>query len=231
MDKVSQFANMFKLNQILKTISGLYVIYNNFIYMKSIIDGVEKYAYMPCSLPEKYGEYFGYGILPNQFYQFGKNVKKKNIAWGYKDGIEYLYDSSGEYAEKLELQKLITYQSDIDSVKELCFTHFSTIEDMIMKNIDGNLCPYDNDMVVVDIETFNKLAGSKPATLELDGHTILITIQLIPTIKKASMLGARVLPIPKTSDKDDIVVKKQYLLLKEDLDIMDVYTLCAFYDF
>lgn len=108
------FSKLYDLNQKLKNISSIYYFGDGVVYMKSLVPFIESFAEL--RYPDRYVDFNGGIIMPNELFQFGKRIKKSKVIISEvrdKEGHRYELEEGGYHHTinivQFEMEELKNY--------------------------------------------------------------------------------------------------------------------------
>lgn len=225
-DKLRKAYNdLYNLNQRLKNISSLYYIsYNGLVYLKATVTFTE--VFIKLRYPEKLELFHGCAITPNDFFQFGKKLKKAKLKIEEKGDEEgyryYLYqEDCPELNYTIHMLNPLA-DNENNYLKEKIIPKFYKRIFEIQDETKYEL--YDYPYYPLDVEQVEDLYSSKAINITLpSGDYIELTRNLFLDLKKGDYIQlARVARQPIEFEDNQWRV---LFLIEHDTDLYNSYTL------
>jgi len=213
------------INQKMKEIADVYVVYNGMIEIHSLIPYIEKYAIINNGIMECYNNL---SILPNELFNFTKLAKKSKLQYNETLDHVILSDNSEvtegkEHASDIKLSKFISENNSGAIDPAIYAQHIiETITPKFYNHADI-LFTKDTNYVATSQDTVKMLVDNEPIIINDGLRSMTITRNLFPTLKKTDQLSYAIL------DKiDSDIPQKFYAIFKEQSEYITIYTLGAF---
>lgn len=201
-----QYSKIKDINQRLKYISDIYYIGGNgYIYMKSLIPFIEKFAVVNDNIDIQ--AYSNSIILPNKAYGFTSIAKKSKLVADYYMDTIVLADSTDD-SLKLEINLV---QEESKPYKSF------------YKNIDLILNNISTPFITLEEENLRRLVSSEVVYIPYENTNFTITKNIFMSIKKTDSVDYKILDMV-----DPTNLMKKYVLFRKNTDLMTIYTLTAF---
>lgn len=216
-----QFSKLEKLNQRLKNItSGYYIAYDGTIYMKSLVGFVEKVLHL--TNPEEISRFYGCMILPNTFFEFGKNAKKSKLTINATEKAYYFGQTDDD--EITLTINIVNPHIEIDnqyintSIRPKMYKRFFEIPtDDKYHVIDQNEIKF-RSFTETEVE---EIANANPLFIKFNNCDLTITKHLMLDIKKTDkLLITQIAFIPI-----DEHMKRMFYMIEQECELYTVNTI------
>lgn len=219
---IAEYSRLYELNQRMKLMCDIYIIHDNYVYMHSLIDFVEKYVKMKAP----FTVFNNVAILPNQLFQFTKSIKKSKLFVRETDDEIIMGDTEDDNLVihiKRFLPSTVINQPNGNSV----------VEDYLKKNaitkfykMPDDLFDSNESYTALKPDIVDDLLYPYVVTLHIGAHSFVITRNIIPSLKKDDNLYVK-----KVREENSDNLNKSYLIFREENKFFDVFTLGAFIQF
>lgn len=217
-----EYSNLYNLNQRLKNISQCYYIgHDGVILMKSLVPFIETIVH-PYDL-DSIRSFVGAMILPNKFFEFGKNIKKSLLTIDpYYDRIELGQENKPELKYEINIVNRDSGNDDLyqkNQIRPKMYKRFFELE-----NEEFHPFPDKGEFYNLTREEMDILIEPQPLYLDFQGAVLLLTKNLFLDLKKGDQIGiCRMCWIEIPEERKD----KVYYMIRHDTDIYTSYTIMA----